>query len=273
MITSVEIENSQGEVLTIDLEDPTNGFILQEIEGLDPVPATIVSSSFGDQDGEQYQSSYREKRNLIFKIGYEPDYAGTTVKSLRNHLYKFFMPKTPANFKFFSEDLPPVRISGYVEDMDAPLFTKDPRAIISIICLLPDFYDPVALELSGATVETSVETPLEYAGSVETGIIFRLLVDRTLSDFTVHHRTPNNSLREMVFAYPLLAGDVVEISSISGNKYATLTRSAETDSVLYGISPTSRWIELFPGTNQIRVSATGAAIPWEIEYTNKFGGL
>ena len=77
----------------------------------------------------------------------------------------------------------------------------------------------------------------------------------------------------MDFAGSLIADDVLVINTITGSKGATLTRAAVNSSVLYGVSAQSTWLELEPGENYIRVYATGAAIPFTIEYTNRHGGL
>lgn len=273
MISTLVIQNQKGEELTLTLEDPENGYLVTGIDGLDPVPANIVSSSFGGQDGEQFQNSYREKRNIILKLAYEPDYANTTVAALRSQLYNFFMTKSNVTLFFHLEGGGQRKISGKVEDMDAPLFTKDPYAHISILCLLPDFCNQTPVLVSATTVETTVETAFNYPGSIDTGIIFKLLLNRSLSNFTIFHRSPDNTIQEVEFAYPLLSGDILEISSLSGNKYVNLTRAGNTESVLYGLSPSSRWLSLKSGENKIRVSAVGAGIPWEFSFTGKHGGL
>jgi hypothetical protein len=100
-----------------------------------------------------------------------------------------------------------------------------------------------------------------------------LNVNRALSAFTIYHDPPDGTLRQMDFAASLISGDVLTVSTISGNKYANLLRSGVTSSVLYGVSPQSAGPVLQPGDNYIRVYATGAAIPWNIKYTNRYGGL
>jgi hypothetical protein len=77
----------------------------------------------------------------------------------------------------------------------------------------------------------------------------------------------------MLFAEPLIAGDVLTISTVSGNKHATLTRAGSDSSLLFGVAPDASWINLFPGPNYIRVYTEGAAIPYTITYTSKVGGL
>lgn len=273
MLNLVEVRSSQGNLLVLSLTDASNGFIVADIEGLDPVKATIVSSSFARVDGTQYQASRREERNIKLKVELEPDYVVDTVRDLRHRLYAYFMPKSVVGLKFYDTNGLIVDISGRVETCQSALFTKEPTMDISIICFDPDFYDPTPVQISGMTTATETETLLEYNGTVDTGITFVLNVDRTLSEFTIYHRPPNDETRTLEFSAPLVAGDVLTISTVSGDKGATLARAGTTSSILYGISPQSNWTELMSGDNYIRVYAEGAGVPFEIEYLNKYGGL
>jgi hypothetical protein len=183
------------------------------------------------------------------------------------------MPKSPLELRFFMEDGLTVNISGRVESCDTPMFTEEPSVDISIINFDPDFLNLTPTTLTGDSTSTETETLVTYPGTVETGILFTLNVDRTVSEFTIYHRSPTGELRSMDFSYPLVAGDVVRISSVTGNKGATLTRSSVVSPIMYGIAPQSNWTELLPGDNHIRVYAEGAAIPYTIDYTDRYGGL
>lgn len=275
MLDKVEVYTEQGVLLNLPMQDISEGYAIQSIDGLDPVKATIVSSAFAQMDGEQYQSSRRDKRNLVITLGLEPDYAVGTVQDLRKRLYGFFMPKSRVRLRFFHTGEPTVEIYAMVESMDSNKFTMDPTATISLLCFDPDFYNPTPVIFAGNTTSSTTETTHVYPGSVETGIVFRLFVNRPLMEFTIYHRPPDDTLRSMQFGTgaSLVANDVVEISTSRGNKYVTLTRSGVKAPYLYGISPQSDWINLFPGSNKLRVYATGAVIPYEIEYTTKYGGL
>ncbi len=273
MLTQVDVTNSAGALLTLELEDISDGLVLQEVQGLDPVKATIVSTGFANADGQQFQGARREARNVIFVIGLEPDYIDSSVRDLRKRLYKYFMPKSLIQMKFYDSDGLTVTIMGYVEEMAAPLFSKEPIANISVLCLDPDLVDIDEVEIEGETVSDSTETLLTYLGDVEVGINFVLNVDRSLSQFTIYHRAPDNTIQSLQFDAALVADDVVEISTVFGNKFATLTRSGIESSLLYGVSPQSAWIELKEGDNYLRVYATGAAIPFTITYSPHYGGL
>jgi hypothetical protein len=273
MLNTVEARTDNGLMLALPFDDISSGYLVQGIDGLDPVPANIVSTSFARLDGEQYQSARREKRNLILKLGLEPDYTSQTVSQLRNNLYRFFMPRQVSNFRFYSDDFPIVDISGRVETFDCPLFVKEPVATISVLCFDPDFYEPVEIELSGNTTASTVVSTLDYEGTVDTGIVFRLMVNRTIAGFTIEHTPEGQQVRSMVVSGSFIDGDIIEISTVPGNKYATLTRSSVVSSVLYTVSPYSDWTRLQPGNNGIRVYLEGATIPYTITYTNKHGGL
>lgn len=273
MLTEVEVRTSQGALLNMPIQDVSSGVVVEAVEGLDPVKATIVSSSFSSLDGAQYHSSRREARNIKFRLGLEPDYTVDTVRDLRMRLYNFFMPKSPVDLAFIMADGLTVNISGRVESFETALFSSEPAVDISIICFDPDFYDLTAVQVGGMTTPDLVETTIIYPGSVETGIKLTLNVDRAISEFTVYSAPPDGTLRTLDFAAPLIAGDVLTISTVPGDKEALLTRAGSISSILYGISPQSSWIELLPGSNKIRVYAEGVGVPYTIEYTNKYGGL
>lgn len=273
MLTKVEARTSHGTMIDFVLDDMSDGIILENIEGLDPVKATLVSSSFAQMDGAQYHSSRREPRNLKFTFGLEPDYEEDSVRDLRNRLYGFFMPKSLVRLRFYMLDGLIVEISGRVEALESPMFTQEPKVDISIMCFDPDFVVLAPIELAGNTVADDTDTLIEYDGTVETGIVLVLNVDRTITEFTIYHKPPDNVVRTLDFAAALEAGDVVTISTIVGAKGATLVRGGTISSLLYGISPQAKWIELVQGDNYIRVYAEGDPIPYEISYTPRYGGL
>ena len=273
MLTKIEVRSARGLLLELPLFDEDGDYLVKDIEGLDPVDATLTYSSMATLDDELEQSSKRVKRNIILTLGYEPDYVTTDIKTLRDQLYLFFMPKAQVFLKFYSDDMGPVEIEGRVEKMNAPLFSKDPQAVISIICGKSNFYGLSARAIGGGTIATQDETSWTYEGTIETGGIFELKPNRTMSGFTIYNRLADDSVQSQAFVYPLLAGDLLEINSVPLSKGAYLTRGGSRQSVLFGISPYSQWFNLYPGVNRIRVSASGAAVPWTFNYADKFGGL
>jgi len=282
LLKKLSATNSKGQVLELPLEDIAGGFFVKEIEGLGPVKATLVSSSFANVDGEQFHSSRRDARNIIVKLGLDPDYGSGSVYHLRSQLYEYFMPKTEVKLTFemfdkFSESVldqfKVVDIIARVETFEPDIFAKEPGVVISMMCYAPDFYEPEPVIFSGMTVTDQTESDLEYDGTIETGVVFRLLVNRSMSGITIVHTLPGGHQHTVVVTHSLVSGDVLHVSSVVGDKYVRRTRSGTTISILYSLSPTSGWVELEPGVNKIRATASGAPVPYEVEYTTKFGGL
>lgn len=272
MLNLLEVRTDQGDLLPLPFGDLTSGYSIQEIDGLDPVDATIVSSSYATMDGEQYHASRRDKRNIVIKMGYETAYTTRTVRQLRQQLYEFFLPKAIANLTFSFDDGDPVQISGYVESFASPLFTDQPIATISILCMDPDFEDTDSTILSGTTVTDATTMDIEYDGTVETGIDLTFTFAAAATAFSIVN-TGADGLHEMDFAGTFNAGDSIEVITTAGSKGVYLTRAGTQVSYLYALSPYSDWIQLQPGSNAFRVTVAGTANPYEIVYTTKYGGL
>lgn len=276
MLTRVEVTNPQGATLAIPFGESVEGYFALPFDGLDPVKANLVSSSFAEQDGEQYQSSRRDKRNIVMPIGYDRGPRTGSIRDLRNRLYQFLMPKSEVRLRFYDDEVDYyVDIYGRVESHESEIFSLEPKANVSVLCYDPDFYDPLGVTLAGNTTSDTSEFVTEYDGSVETGFTFTLKPNRTMSEFTIYNRTPDGQMLNLQFIAndPLIAGDILTISTVDGKKGATRNRNGVITPVLYGISPYAAWINLYPGLNYIRVYAAGGPVPYTIEYTNKYGGL
>ena len=273
MLTMVEVINDRGENLALPIEDYASGYLVKDVEGLDPVRATITSSKFALLPGEQYQASRRGMRNILLKLGYQPDYGLTSVSELRNKLYNFLMPETEVTLAFYIDGEEFVTIKGRVESFETALFSKDPEVTVSILCFDPDFQDVNVTVVTGATTEGLVEYETDYKSVMPTGGIFRMTLSRSLGAFELYNRTPSGETQSMEITHPFLSGDVVEIDSMPGGKRVTRIRSGVSTSILYAIPPNTRWIMLQPGVNNLRVFAGGASIPFTFAYRTRYGGL
>lgn len=273
MLTKIEAKAPSGEILVLTLNSITSGFSVLDVDGLDPVNASIVSSDMADTDGQQYQSSRRGARNVKIVLGLEPDYVNNTVRSLRSILYNFFMPKTSVELYFYTIDGLILTSQGVTETFVCPIFTKDPTATINVTCFDPDLIDTTLITVIGNTVSDNTETDVSYVGTSDVGFVFDLAVNRAVSSFVIHHRAPDGKTYNLTFTGSLIADDVLTISTIPGDKHVTLTRSGIPESVLYGVPPQSTYIQLARGTNYIRVYSDGAAIPYTIKYRRRYGGL
>ncbi len=273
MLSTIEVRNSAGELLTLSMEAVTNGLYIEDIDGLGPVKASIVSSQPATMDGGIFQSTRREMRNIVLKLGLEPDYAVEDVRALRERVYNYFMPGEPINLRLFDSLPRTVDISGRVETCEPGIFQREPTVDISILCFKPDFINTTSVELEGDTVNDTEETLVQYPGTAKVGVVFEIAPDRNVSEITIYHRAPDDSIKTFELSVPLEAGDILTISSIVGEKFVRLNRLGTVSSVLYGRSTNSEWVQLAKGPNHIRVYVTGAAIPYTMTYTPRYGGL
>jgi len=277
-IDKVEVTNSRGNLLVLSLEDISNGYIVEDIDGLGPVKATIVTSDFADMDGQQEQSSSRETRNITLKLGYAPNFSiNETVRVLRSRLYDYFMTATKVNLAFYMTDGLIVQTKGTVESCEPTLFAKEPQMDISIICFDPDFIDTETTEIHDlfTTIDTTPQV-IQVNGSSKTGLSsLSFIAAKTMSEFTIYHTTPTGDVQTMLVSAPLLVGDVINLCTIKGQKSITLTRSGVTTSLLWAVSPQSIWVLLEPGPNQFYLSgtSTGPSSPVLVEFKNRYGGL
>lgn len=273
MITEVQATSNQGTLLSLPLGEVSGGIFIKEIEGLDPVKATIVSTGFPLQTGEQYQASKRESRDIILHLGLEADWILEEPRDVRNRVYQFFMPRTWVDLSFIDSNGITFAITGMIESCQTPLFSKDTNVDVVVRCFYSDFVDPEVVFDSALTVSNSLMTDIDYVGTVETGFTFQLFPDRSVSAFTLYNEMPNGRLRQLDFSYPLVVGDSVTIKTVPGEKEITLSRAGVQSSILYAMSPQSVWLDFWPGANKFRAYATGAGIPFILTYYNRYGGL
>lgn len=273
MLNKIEVTNSRGNVLTLPLEEDDGEYQIADIDGLTPVKATLVSSSYAGVDGEVFQSAKRPARNVKIKLDLDPDFAPKTYADLRRDLYPFFMPKSQISIRFFLDTGLFVDINGVVEDMSSPMFEEDPEVDISVMCYQPDFIDARMITVEGQTVADATNTEIEYPGTIESGTVLKLHVNRSVSGFTIYNLDEGGHLQQLDFTGALINGDELIVSSLRGSKGITLIRSSVSSSFLYGRSAQSSWIQFMEGLNQFRVYAVGDPIPYDLEYVVRYGGL
>lgn len=273
MLTKVEVTNRRGNVMVLAINDDNNPYQVAEIEGLEPVQATLTSSSYAGNDGEVFQGAKRGARNIKIKLDLDPDFVDDTYTTLRQALYAYFIPKSQVKLRFYSDTGLYLDIQGVVEEFTSPLFVQGPEVNISIMCYQPDFTDPRVISIEGVTVDDDTVTVLDYPGSVETGTLVTLNVNRPLTDFTIYNSDEGGNLLQLDFSGTLMDGDTLVVSSVKGSKGIRLTRTGVESSYLYGRSAQSNWIELDEGLNNFRIYAPGDPVPYVLEYVVRYGGL
>lgn len=272
MLTQVDIFTRRGATLSL----PFSGediLTVDKIEGLGPVKSTLVTSSFAGMDGEQHHASRRISRNIKLSLGFDPSNTEMSFEALRDELYSILMPKFEVRLRFYRHTGFYVDIIGIVESLEPDVFVEEPTLELSIMCFKPDFLDPNPKTIDGMTASSMESVDIDYEGTVETGIEFKLFPNRALSSFTIYHIPPGEVLRQLDFTVPLQNQDELTISTTRGSKYAILKRAGVETSVVYGVPPQSKWTELLPGPNELFIMAPGPPIPWTLTRTDRYGGL
>lgn len=275
-IEKLEVTNSQGNLLTLSLEDISEGYIVQDMDGLGPVKATIASSNFANIDGEEEQASSRDPRNITIELGYAPDYTeNETVRSLRSRLYQFFTAPSRVKLTFYMLDGTVVQTMGTVESCDPAIFTQEPQMNIAIYCANPDFIETTVTHREDFFTTDTESRLVRITGTLKTGLSsLSFTANQAMSGFSIYHVTPGGDQRNMLINAPLQLGDTVTMCTIKGRKSITLTRNNNTSSLLWAVSPESLWVLLEPGDNQLYLNGdtiNGARV--YIDYYNRHGGL
>lgn len=275
MLSEVRIVSPFGEVLRLPLGDISNGYSVQEIEGLDPVKATIALSKFAMLDGARYLSSKLESRNIVFKIGLHEDGYSLTA-DLRAKLYDYFMPKTIVRMTFVDDMGGEASITGIVETMDAALFTDEPLMQASIICPDPLFVASVpskAIGVTGSQQDADV-VEINYKGTSPAPVFLSIQASGALTSVQATIEHFDTQSRFSISGFTTVAGSRIDITTEVGNKSAFVyAPDGSSLNFLRGVSPASNWLELYPGINKLRVITDGTASSYSLQYNERFGGL
>lgn len=282
MLTEVKAYSSWRSAPTLPLSDgggaETDLIQVRNIDGLDPVKASVNTSPYGSVDGSSFVGSSVQDRNIVLTLGLNPDWDTWTYETLRKLLYQYFMPKLAVRLVFYSDELPPVEILGVVEDVHMNTFSKDPEMIVSIICPDPYFTAVDPTVVTGLTVHTGgIPTIVDYQGTQETGMVVKVSStgDTPPTDIGIQIGDP----RLTYFAVAASVGSTTyfEMSSLPMRKYVrnvgigtgVITNLLSQIHIQEG----SLWPTFQPGENEFSVITDLGIHDWELTYYERFGGL
>lgn len=285
MLQQVDVFGVQpGSQRTLVMGDISDSVQIKDIQGLGPVKAAVSSSPYGNVPGEAITGASIGKRNLIFVMGLNPDWATQTMEELRNLLYAFFMPTFPVTLQFTSTHLPLVQIAGIVEDYAPTIFTKDPEITVSVLCGQPDFVAVDDTVVNGVVVNNNAFADVVYGGSVDTGIHLFIDASATLGTYTgsidiraaLGADPPDDWDSLIIDPVTIDGAHSFELNAILGAKFvqkvAVGSRAFEANLLAY-VDDAPVWPKLRPGANQFAVKAATPGQDWELSYFARFGGL
>ena len=284
MIKSIEVINSSGESLLIELLKPQqSGFLITKIEGLGPAKANINLTELTGSDGSTFNSARLDERNIVISAALlmEP-----TIEAVRLKSYKFFPIKKKITLKI-ETDTRKVRIDGYVESNEPDIFSENESIDISIICPNPYFYDddnsgkqvtvfygldplfefPFSNEsttqplLEFGNIQNYTEQTVYYEGDADTGIVITMYAIGEVSNISIYNTLTREEMHldtakiETLTGHGIQSGDTIMISTVVGDKSVTLLRGGVYTNVLNCIDKESDWFQITKGDNVFAYTA------------------
>lgn len=282
MLTEVKAYSSWRSAPTLPLVDggraETDLIQIRNIDGLNPVKASVNTSPLGSVDGASHIGSSVLSRNIVLTLRPNPNWDNWSYESLRRLLYSYFTPKNDVKLIFYSDDMDPVTISGIVEDVQVNMFSKDPELIVSVICPDPYFSSLNPKILTGQTVHDRLgnETHIDYKGSVEAGINVKVTAtpDQAPTVIGIEIEDPNTTY--FAVSATINPSMYFEINSLPMQKFVQNVQMGSgviTNLLSKLVKEGSKWPLLQPGDNEFSVITDYGTHDWTLTYFERFGGL
>ena len=260
-----------------DLWNHSNGYIVKNIEGIEPVEADVVTTSLASIEGVVIDSVLRRSRNIVVTLGLQPT-ATKSIEDLRREAYADMMVGWPLILIFEDMDGAIREIRGTVESNQANRFSKDPEQVISFICPDPDFIHRESQIFMVDYRELKAGWNIHYPGTAPTGVAVSIQLDGSINSgsyFSVKNRpwigTKTLRIANDIPAMPI-AQNQLSINTAPGYRSISLG----TTSLLGSLSNNHSWGMLMPGPNIITLDFKDSALTVEkgmVTWTNRWGEL
>lgn len=285
----INCTNEDGFSLTFN-ETGFNPFLLAGIDGIYDSKNNVYVSENSMIDGAVYQGSVAEHRNIVLHLKDLKDFPEN-----RNALNRLFKEKSKGTLVFWEADADPRKIEYYVESLESTENHDVRLHDISLICPDPFFYD---IDVSSEEMASWVSAFTFPFSSPSTGFIFgykdNSRIQTIQNDFaednigitiimsclgavtnpSITHIETNSSIHIGHSGKPLnlVYGDVVTITTATGNKHVTLTHEGVTSEINHFLTEDSVFIQLMRGSNSFGFGADSGVnnLTITIEYTYKY---
>lgn len=141
MIQTLEIVNSYGEKLPIDLRNPeVSGYAIAGINGLGPVDVDIKQTQMVSGLKYKYNKGFHKYRDITIQfIFYEWNNSNFSIDKLRRDLVYFLQTNELITLYFVKDNGDVRKIQGYVSRHDAAYFSNACGAQVTVTCPDPWF--------------------------------------------------------------------------------------------------------------------------------------
>lgn len=264
MFFSLILENAAGDQL--DMTASASQYMTSQIEGLSPPPGTISTSSYAGMDGSYLNNAFIEKRNIVITF----QMRGVNIENRRHTLYRVVKPSRYIKILYKTANID-VYAEGYVETCMVDNFGGKVSGQISIICPDPYFYSTSPIhayysQIVGAFVFPFPQSDETFPlGIYSTTDNITLQNDGDETGFTIQiealdvARTPTiynaDTGEYLQIKGDLQKGDLITITTKTGNKTVTLTRNGVDSNIINRLVAGSTWLTLSQGVNHFHVTA------------------
>ncbi|MSS15597.1 phage distal tail protein [Porcincola intestinalis] len=278
-------------------EKPYSPYFLTNADGLYSTEVDVNVSENAFDDGGIYQSSRIKKRNIVLTI---QDRGTDDHIAVRDALLNLFLPKLKGQLtiKENDEDTGSEKVIDYYTEKVVSDGKNSSRTFtISLICPDPYFYDLYdkyvqmanyaamftfqhnfisAGEEFGSRSKTKSRNIQNNTGADAVGLTIDFAINGAVTNPSVTRVESGETIRIGTDAMPLslVYGDVLTVTTGSGNKHIYLLRSGVRSEINQYLSSDSSFFELHQGDNTIGydaesgVSNIEVSVSYRMRYTH-----
>ena len=285
MFFTLILENANGD--QVDMTATANRYMTSRVEGLNPPPGTISTSSYAGMDGSYLNNAFIEKRNVVISF----EMRGVGVEARRHQLYKVVKPSRYIKIYYATAGID-VFAEGYVETCEVNNFEMLTTGQISILCPESYWYSTTSVmayysQITGAfTFPFPTESnPRPFIlGKYNTQNMMTIVNDGDEIGFTLviealeDARSPTlynaDTDEYLQITGEILADDIITVTTKTGHKTVTLDRGGVKTNIINRLVSGSTWLTLREGRNCFYLRGTGLQnLKVTIVHTNAYLGV
>lgn len=286
----IKCTNEDGVSLTVD-ERSLVPFILASADGIYDAKNSVYISENSMIDGAIYQGSVAKYRNIVLRLIDVSNDTATFAEN-RDLLNQVFKEASLGTLEFTEGDAPTRKIDYYVETLDSS--AEHDRRIhdISLICPDPFFYDinSVTEEMAswvsafefefespstgfvfGYKSQERIKTIENVAAEDNIGVTITITASGSVTNPSITRIESDESITigHSGKTFEMQNGDIVTITTASGNKHVTLTRSGTTSEINHYLTEDSVFVQLMRGANSFGFDADSGESNMAVEISYK----
>lgn len=309
MIKKIVVTNPKGQTLDLELTDPEkSGLAVVKVEGLGPPKANINGQEMASADGMFYSSARAETRNVIFTLEMrsrdkDSPNGYLSIEEARHLTYIYFPLKKEITITVYT-DSQVLYTKGYVESNEPDIFSRQERAVISVICPDPYMYELGDSKTVFSGIQQKFEFPfsnesltipllemgqiwldttavLEYDGTVDTGILITIHAFGDCEKIQLFNVDTGERIVidtdkiNKITGKPFQAKDDIVISTVRGDRYCKILRNGEYTNIIGALGRDTDWFQISNGDNAFGFSAENGEhnISVTFSYQNAYVGV